>query len=44
MEEVLSTVLPNIDPTCSYPIGDVCIHMASALVMRLLQVRESPTS
>ena len=40
MEEVVSSVLPNLDCNVrSFPVGEYKIGMASALVLQLLQVR-----
>ncbi|KAK9795206.1 hypothetical protein WJX73_010305 [Symbiochloris irregularis] len=38
MEEIVSGVLPNVDPALrSFPVGDYHMHMVSALLLQMLQ-------
>ena len=39
MEEIISGVLPNVEPGLrSFPVGDYHVHMVSALLLQMLQV------
>lgn len=43
LEEAVASMLPNLDcQQCIYPVGMLHIHVASALIVQLLQVLGQP--